>query len=315
MAQGQSRTCEAEPTRAARREHGAALVRQPTQEVTYDRAPRRGRRRGLPLETGTSGARAARGTARPPRACPRPPAGIAAIDGSNTSSSQRPRAPRPRPAAALRSPARSPKTLEVRRAAAAPGSPARFSPVSRRSRRRWCPARGPATAAAAGSRVFVRTSSISSTSKPSSFRRRSRSCRWKRSSSAKTSSCVELATTAARSRVEHLLDEAERVGRAATRAARRRGSRARARGRARRCPSESCSCSSAVSASTKYADSLPASRRKSVFDSEQSPQKKPARCRRTSSSANASSSSSQRRRKHRTRRARAGTAASTRGSA
>ena len=42
-----------------------------------------------------------------------------------------------------------------------------------------------------------------------------------------------------------------------------------------------------VSASTRYAESAPASRRKSAFESEQSPQKKPARCRRTSSSASA----------------------------
>src|SRR4051794_41864904 len=54
-----------------------------------------------------------------------------------------------------------------------------------------------------------------------------------------------------------------------------------------RWPRLSVGWSSPVSASTRYADSSPASRRKRVFESEQSPQKNPARCRRTSSSDSA----------------------------
>ena len=59
-----------------------------------------------------------------------------------------------------------------------------------------------------------------------------------------------------------------------------------------RCPSVSTGCCSLVSASTRYAPSVPASYRNSVFDSEQSPQKNPDRCSRTSSSTSASSSRS-----------------------
>ena len=59
-----------------------------------------------------------------------------------------------------------------------------------------------------------------------------------------------------------------------------------------RCPSVSSGCCSLVSASTRYASSVPASCRNSVLDSEQSPQKNPDRCSRTSSSTSASSSPS-----------------------
>src|SRR5215470_17282989 len=59
-----------------------------------------------------------------------------------------------------------------------------------------------------------------------------------------------------------------------------------------RCPPVSSGCCSLVSASTRYASSVPASCRNSVLDSEQSPQKNPDRCSRTSSSTSASSSSS-----------------------
>src|SRR5690625_166120 len=55
-----------------------------------------------------------------------------------------------------------------------------------------------------------------------------------------------------------------------------------------RCPSLSVSCSSPVSASTRYASRSSVFRRKSTFDNEQSPQKKPSRCSRTNSSTSAS---------------------------
>ncbi len=57
-----------------------------------------------------------------------------------------------------------------------------------------------------------------------------------------------------------------------------------------RCPWLSRGCICPVSASTRYAAYAPASRRKSVLDSEQSPHAKPTRCSRTSSTASASSS-------------------------
>ena len=50
------------------------------------------------------------------------------------------------------------------------------------------------------------------------------------------------------------------------------------------------SCSSPVSASTRYAAKPPALRRNSTLDSDTSPQKKPARCSRTSSTTSASMS-------------------------
>ena len=56
-----------------------------------------------------------------------------------------------------------------------------------------------------------------------------------------------------------------------------------------RCPSQSFSWSSPVSASTRYAAKAPASRRKSVLESEQSFQRKPDRWRRTSNNDSASS--------------------------
>ena len=224
---------------------------------------------------------------------PRRSSGIAAMTGSYTSSSHRLAA----------------TTSETGRPCFC-SSQARKPAMSLSSRRAWCsPASIPVRRnscleswPASATRVFSRSllpspvliSSTSSASKPSSFSRCKRSAILYRCSSgfrisSRVSSChsdsyrcrswseISSGSTSAGSRPPACRSSSSPKMRSVARSTSHC-----------RCPAVRAGCCSLVSASTRYASSLPASCRNSALDSEQSPQKNPDRCSRTSSSTSAS---------------------------
>src|ERR1035441_8350828 len=213
---------------------------------------------------------------------PRRLSGMAASTTSYTSSSQRLAATVSEtgwPSFCSRYPRKLAMSLSRRRAWFSSAS----IPVRTKSWRRWCP--DSATRVRTRSRLPspVLTSSTSSASKPSSLRRRSRSAmRYRCSSGRRISSLVSSCHSRSyRVRSSSATSNGSISGGSRSPACRSSSSpptRSQASSRSQlRWPSVSEGCCSLVSESTRYASSAPASKRNSVLDREQSPQKKPDR--------------------------------------